>query len=121
MKWRLAVGISLMLASIPCFALGGVIIMKTMDQSRRAASQALVTDKQCRERLATIGTIKESNDTITLTVRNVQDPRKALTDASIAQSLCPQRTLAEICLGEACEPNSKSVTLRLQLQAGRAK
>jgi len=116
MKPRFALGIALLVVSIPLLSVGGIVVKRAIDQDDRAARQAAATDEQCRKRLETIGKVKNAGGTLTVVVDPVSDPRKALMDATLAQALCPQRALTELCLGDACSPDGKSIVLQFSLQ-----
>jgi len=116
MKSRTLLGLAFMLAAIPFFAAGGYVVNGTLDQKKRVERQIEETNKQCIARLKTMGAVKElSAGNFEVTIKQIQDPRKALTDASVAQSLCPYRALTNFCLGDTCEKGTPGVTMKFTM------
>lgn len=117
MKAKTSLGIALILASIPFFVGGGVILAKTIDQNQRVERQIAATNKRCNERLKTIGDVKElSPGHFEVSIKQVKDPRKALADATIAQALCPYRALTDLCIGDACDKGGSGVSMKFSLR-----
>lgn len=117
MRARTSLGIVLAVASLPFFVGGGFIIKGALDQNKRAERQITSTNKQCIDRLKTMGDVKElSSGLFEVTIKQVQDPRKALVDATLAQALCPYRAMTNLCIGDSCDKGNKGVTMKFRLQ-----
>lgn len=121
MKPRTAIGIVMMLSSTAFFAGGAYIIGSTLDMQERQARQEAETDRQCIDLLKTLpsAAVTEAGKDVTVVMRNVIDPRKALSDATVAAMMCPGRTLAEVCLGDKCQGSQDSVALRFKLEGSK--
>jgi len=117
MKARTAVGIVMMLASLPFYAGGGMLISATIDMKERQARQQAAVDEQCVKLLNTLPNASVANveGAAVVVMRDVTDPRKALTDATVAALMCPGRTLEEVCLGDKCQGAQDTVALRFKL------
>jgi hypothetical protein len=117
MKARTALGIALMIASLPLFTAGGFVIRSTMDSNKRVERQVEATNKKCMDRLKAMGQVKElSAGIFEVSIKQVQDPRKALADATVAQALCPYRVMTNFCLGDTCEKGAKGVSMKFTLR-----
>jgi hypothetical protein len=117
MKARTALGIVLAIASLPLFVGGGFVIKSAIDANGRAEKQIEATNKKCMERLRSMGEVKElSSGIFEVTIKQVKDPRKALTDATVAQSMCPYRSMTNFCLGDTCDKASKGVSMKFTLR-----
>lgn len=121
MKLRTAMGIAMMLSSIAFFVGGGMVISATIDMKERQERQAREADEQCIRLLGTLpgASVAQTGDAAVVVVRDVADPRKALTDATVAAMMCPGRTLEEVCLGDKCAGAQGTVTLRFKLTGGK--
>lgn len=117
MKPRTAMGILMMLSSLAFFAGGGFIIASTVDMKEREARQREETDRQCVQLLGTLPnvTVTQSGVDLTAVMRDVTDPRRAMTDATVAAMMCPGKRLTETCLGDLCEGAEGKVILRFKL------
>lgn len=121
MKARTAMGIVMMLSSFAFFAGGGMVISATIDMSEREKRQAADVDAQCIKLLNTLpsASVTETGGEATVVMRDIIDPRKALSDATVAAMMCPARTLEEVCLGDKCAGAQGSVALRFKLTGGK--
>lgn len=122
MKPRVLAGLMLVVGGMACFGAGAVIMREAFDTSRLEASRTRKTNEQCQVRLKELvgetGEVKIMTappNSFEVTVRNVTDPRKALSDASHAKALCPKHSLVYLCLGDKCDPSSKTVTLKMRM------
>lgn len=117
MKARTAMGIAMILGSFAFYAGGGVIISSTLDMKARQERQKAETDRQCVELVNTLPNVNvaQVDGDLTAVIRDVVDPRKALSDATVAAMMCPGKKLAEVCLGDKCQGANDSVALRFKL------
>lgn len=118
MKPRTAMGIAMMVMSLAFFGGGGFIVVETVDMKEREARQKAETDRQCLQLLNTLPsvTVAGASDDVSVTMGNVTDPRKALSDATVAAMMCPGKRLTEVCLGDRCAGAQGKVILRFKLQ-----
>ena len=117
MKARTAMGIVMMLASTAFFAAGGLVISETIDMKNREERQAKEVDAQCIRLLNTLpnASVAEADGAAVVVMRDVSEPRKALSDATVAAMMCPGRKLEEVCLGDKCTGAQGTVALRFKL------
>lgn len=121
MKFRTAIGIGLIFSSFAFFAGGTLILRIATDAKLRAERQIVATEKQCVSLLNTLPNAKVTliKDDITVVIGNVVEPRKALTDATVASLMCPNKSLSDICLGDKCGPGEKDeIILTLKFTKG---
>jgi hypothetical protein len=117
MRAKTATGIGLLLSSSVLFAAGAYISFETVDMKARQDRQWKDTDTQCVSLLKTIsGAEVSAGDDMTVVVRNITDPRKTLTDASVAVLMCPGRKMTEMCLGDKCVGAQDKVVLRFKMR-----
>jgi hypothetical protein len=117
MRAKTAAGIGLLLSSIALFAGGAYIVFATVDQIARQDRQWSETDKQCVNLLKTIpGAEVSVGPDLTVVVRNIVDPRKAIVDATTAVLMCPGRKMSEMCLGDKCIGAQDKVVLRFKMR-----
>lgn len=122
MKFRTSVGVGLILSSFAFFAGGTLILRDATDAKLRAERQIVATEEQCIKLLKTLpnGNVMSANGDVTVVIGKIADPRKALTDATVASLMCPNKTLSDICLGDKCVPGGKDeVSLRLKFTKGQ--
>lgn len=122
MKFRTAIGVGLILSSFALFAGGTLVIQSAMDAKLRTDRQIEATERQCIKLLNTLpnASVTPIGDDVTVIMGKIIEPRKALTDASIASLMCPNKKLAEICLGDEC-PGAKDgeIALRMKFVKGK--
>jgi hypothetical protein len=117
MRAKTAAGIGLLLSSFALFAGGAYILFATVDQKERQDRQWAETDTQCVSLLKSIpGAEVNAGSDMTVVVRNVTDPRKAIVDASAAVFMCPGRKMTEMCLGDKCVGAQDKVVLRFKMR-----
>jgi hypothetical protein len=122
MKFRTSIGVGLILSSFAFFAGGTLILRDATDVKLRSERQIVATEKQCINLLKTLpnANVVMANDDVTVIIGKIVDPRKALTDATVASLMCPNKTLSDICLGDKCGPGEKAeVALRLKFTKGK--
>lgn len=117
MKIRTAYGLGLLTASIAFFALGALLVTSAVDEKARAERQRDSTDRQCLSILKSIpgAEVTEAGD-VTVLVRNVTDPRKAIDDLTTAVLVCPSRRLTDPCIGDRCQGSQDKVIMRFKLK-----
>ena len=118
MKPRTAMGIAMMVTSLAFFGAGAFVIKETVDMKEREARQWAETERQCAQLLNTLPSVSvaQSGKDTTVTMADVTDPRKALSDATVAAMMCPGKQLAEVCLGDRCAGAQNKVILRFKLK-----
>lgn len=117
MRAKIASGLGLTLSSFALFAGGAYLTFATVDMQARQDRQWQETDAQCVSLLKTIpGAEVGSGNEMTVVVRNVTDPRKALTDATTAVLMCPGRKMTEMCVGDKCVGAQDKVILRFKMR-----
>lgn len=117
MRSKTVTGIGLILSSFVLFGFGGYISYATVDMKARQDRQWKDTDAQCVNLLKTIpGAEVSTGDDMTVMIRNVTDPRKTLTDASVAVLMCPGRKMTEMCVGDKCVGAQDKVVLRFKMR-----
>ena len=117
MKVRAAIGIGLALGAVGFFCAGGFVLASAMNASARAERQIASTNKQCLDFLNTIATasVAPMGDDITLVIRDVNDPKTALSDATLAIMMCPTKKVDSVCLGDKCQGAQDKVILRVKM------
>lgn len=122
MKFRTAIGVGLILSSFALFAGGTLVVQSAMDAKLRTERQIEATERQCIKLLNTLpnASVTPIGDDVTVIMGKIIEPRKALTDASVASLMCPNKKLAEICLGDEC-PGAKDgeIALRMKFVKGK--
>lgn len=119
MKTRTAIGIGLILSSFVMFASGTYLGRLTLDEKLRAERQIDATNQQCLRILNTVdgATVTPLENEVTLIIPTVRDPRKTLTDATVALLMCPNMSMDEVCLGDQCQgANEGDIGLKLVLK-----
>lgn len=118
MKPRTAMGVAMMTVSLAFFAGGAFVVKETVDMKEREARQWAETDRQCLQLLNTLPSVAvaPSGKDVTVTMGDVADPRKALSDATVAAMMCPGKQLSEVCLGDKCVGAQGKVILRFKLK-----
>lgn len=118
MKARTAIGVVMMLSSTVFFAGGGYIIVSALDMHEREAREKAATDSQCVDLINTLPsvTVTQTGGDLQAVMRDVKDPRKALSDATVAAMMCPGRKLVEVCLGDKCAGATDSTVLSFKLE-----
>lgn len=117
MRAKTAAGLGMLLSSVVLFVAGGYVINATIDESARQSRQHEENDRQCVTLLKTIpGAEVTSPDDMSVIVRNITEPRKAMTDASVAVLMCPGRKMTEMCLGDKCQGSQDKVILRFKMR-----
>lgn len=117
MRAKTAMGLGLIVSSIAMFGGGAFIVFATVDQQQRQDRQWKETDAQCVTLLKTIpgAEVVEGAD-LSVVIRNIVDPRKALTDATTAVLMCPGRKMTEMCVGDKCVGAQDKVILRFKMR-----
>lgn len=117
MKAKTAAGLGMLLSSVLLFGAAGYVVNDTVDMQARQSRQHDETDLQCLRLLKTIpnAEVPSIND-MTVIIRNVIDPRRAMTDASVAVLMCPGRKMTEMCLGDKCQGSQDQVILRFKMR-----
>lgn len=120
MKPRTLAGLAMMFASFAFYGAGGMVISSAIDMQEREARQRAETDRQCLDLLRALpsSSVADVDGVATVVIRDVMDPRRALSDGTLAQAMCPGRKLTEVCLGDGCQGGvaGESVVLRLKLE-----
>ena len=117
MRMKTAAGIGLSLSSLAFIAAGIFLVVSTVSEVDRDERAWAETEKQCVSLLKTIpGAEVAEGDDMSVVIRNVTDPRKALTDASVAVMMCPGRKMTELCVGDKCTGSQDKVVLRFKLR-----
>jgi hypothetical protein len=120
MKTKTLVGLALILSSFALYGAGGFIIKSAIDEKNRIEVQKRVTETQCLRHLESIPNAKVSNTgKVTVTITPIGEPMEALTTASMAEMMCPTKDLAEVCLGDECGPDKKTVSMVLKFENTR--
>lgn len=122
MKFRTAIGIGLIFSSFALFAGGTLVIQSAMDAQLRAERQIQATERQCIKLLNTLpnASVTPVGEDITIIIGKVVEPRKALTDASVASLMCPNKRLSEMCLGDECQGSKTGeIALRMKFTKGK--
>jgi hypothetical protein len=108
-----------MFGSIGPLVISGFLLNAALDNEKVVERRVAAEDKGCISRLQSLGEVKtDKNDTATLTIKSIKDPRKAMDDATAAVFLCPQRTLTSFCLGDKCLPGD-AVDMTLKMRRNR--
>jgi hypothetical protein len=117
MKIRTAYGLGLLTASVAFFALGTLILTSAIDEKARTERQRESTDRQCLSILRSIpgAEVTDSGD-VSVLVKNVTDPRKAIDDLTTAVLVCPSRRLVDPCIGDRCQGSQDKVIMRFKLR-----
>jgi len=121
-KFRTAIGVGLIFSSFAFFGGGTLIIRDATDAQLRAERQIAATERQCLKLLNTLPNAKVTpvNGDVTVTIGKIIEPRKALTDATVAALMCPNKTLADVCLGDKCPgATDGEIALRLRFVKGK--
>lgn len=117
MKIRTAYGLGLLAASIVFFSLGGMILASAVDEGARSERQRDATDRQCLSILKSIpgAEVTDTGD-LSVLVKSVVDPRKAIDDMTTAVLVCPGRRLVDPCIGDRCQGSQDKVIMRFKLR-----
>lgn len=117
MKIKTAYGLGLLTASFAFFATGAVVLTSAVDEQARSERQREATDRQCLSLLGSIpGAEVTGSDDVTVLVRNVTDPRRALDDMSTAVLVCPGRRIVDPCIGDRCQGSQDKVIMRFKMR-----
>lgn len=117
MKARAAIGLGMIFGSLAFFAGGGFVLTQAMDASVRAERQISSTNKQCLEYLNEIpsSSVVPVGDDVSIVIKDIKDPKTALSDASLAIMMCPTKKVENVCLGDKCQGPTDEVILKLKL------
>lgn len=105
MRWRVMVGIMLGFAAIGQAGVSGWIISQTRNVEVRTKQAWEKADDLCQEALAGTGEVTENGSLVEVrrTLKNEEDWRVVLMDASSAISYCSTRQMVNFCMGKGCQ------------------
>ncbi len=107
MKQRALIGMALACSSFLWFGAGTYILYTALDLKTINERKNEATDRQCTEKLNELakissGTLKTEAQNTTLTQTKFDDPRGALSTATMAIMMCPNKNLTSFCMGDQC-------------------
>lgn len=118
MKSRTLAGLALMFSSFAFIGGGTLSLFKAMDMEQINTRRNSETARQCTEKLGEIA--KAANGTVTqkglhtvMILKNIGDPRIALSTADTAIMMCPNKDVTEQCIGDKCEDANNQIILRM--------
>lgn len=105
MRWRVMVGVLLGFTAVAQAGVSGWIISQTRDVEVRTKAAWDKADTLCQEALAGTGEVVENGGLVEVrrTLKNEEDWRVVLMDASSAISFCSTRQMVSFCMGKGCE------------------
>jgi len=118
MKSRTLIGSTLTLSAFLFIGAGTFTLMSALSVQEINIRRDRATAMQCTEKLNDLaifgnGTVETVRTDTVLTIKEFTDPRGALSAASLAMMMCPNKNVETICLGDQCEGAGNKVILKM--------
>ncbi len=118
MKNRTLVGLALMTSAFAFIGAGTFVLVMAMDMQQINTRRNSETARQCTEKLSEIakaagGTVTQKGLDTIMVLKDIGDPRMALSAADTAIMMCPNKDVTEQCLGDKCDDANNRVIFRM--------
>jgi hypothetical protein len=120
MKQRALIGLALAFSSFFWFGAGTYTLYNALDLKEINARKDDATARQCTEKLnelakSSFGTLKTTGADTNLTLAKFDDPRGALSTATMAIMMCPNKNLTSFCMGDQCPGSNQQIIMTMTL------
>lgn len=121
MKSRTLIGIALILSSFAFTGGGAFVLMNALDIQQINERRNQRTAQVCSEKLDELardgnGAVSREGANVALTLKDFSDPRGALSTASMAIMMCPNKDVVNLCIGDQCKDSNNKVILKMVLK-----